>query len=139
MKKRNGNDLISIVCYIFAAILFIISLFISYPYFFITAGIALPFFIYGIFRNLSTNVEKRQNEAQRFAFFFLKLIGKDMSMYQKPQKMKVKTVKVTLIKDDHAHVLAECPYCSKKIRLPNKKGKHGVDCPNCHQHFQVKI
>jgi len=32
-----------------------------------------------------------------------------------------------------------CPNCKKVLRLPNKKGKHTVNCPNCYKPFEVKI
>ena len=30
-----------------------------------------------------------------------------------------------------------CPKCKQKIRLPLKKGKHTVKCPNCGNKFDV--
>ena len=31
----------------------------------------------------------------------------------------------------------KCPKCKQKIRLPLKKGKHTVKCPNCGNSFDV--
>lgn len=137
-KKRNGNDLISTIGYVIMGILMIVSLFIPYPYFFIPFGLGLLILGYCLFRVLSTNVEKRQYEVKSLSYKFLKLMRTDMSMYDKPRKIKSLVIGEK-IDNDEDHVLARCPYCDKKIRLPNKKGKHGVDCPNCHHHFKIKI
>ena len=40
--------------------------------------------------------------------------------------------------DHNTHIYRKCPKCKQKIRLPLKKGKHTVKCPNCQHHFIVK-
>ncbi len=37
------------------------------------------------------------------------------------------------------HVYRKCPSCNSKLKLPRKKGKHGVKCPKCSNFFSVKI
>ena len=40
-------------------------------------------------------------------------------------------------KDRNTHMYKKCPKCKQKIRLPLKKGKHTVKCPNCGNRFDV--
>ena len=87
-KKRNGNDLISTIGFVIMGILMIVSLFIPYPYFFIPFGLGLLVLFYCLFRVLSTNVEKRQYEVKSLSYKFLKLMRTDMTMYDKPRKIK---------------------------------------------------
>lgn len=43
------------------------------------------------------------------------------------------------LRDRKTHVWHICPVCKKELRLPRISGEHGVNCPDCHGHFTVKI
>ena len=42
-------------------------------------------------------------------------------------------------KDRKTHVYKKCPHCKSVLRLPRRKGDHGVTCPKCKKVFRVKI
>ena len=80
------------------------------------------------------------------AFLFTSIIGVlcigfnfGYKIYEKRKNTLPKYQKVTKIKDDKEHVMCECIYCRQRMRLPNVKGVHGVTCPKCRTHFEVKI
>lgn len=88
------------------------------------AGLGL--FVYSLFRSLSKNRFKRGEEnnaylskKKRFCDFF--------------------TLQKNRIKERDTHVYKKCPNCKAVLRLPRKKGKHGVVCPRCQKRFDVKI
>ncbi len=37
------------------------------------------------------------------------------------------------------HVYQKCPFCKSRLKLPKRKGMHGVKCPKCSNSFSVKI
>ena len=76
-------------------------------------------------RFLSKNKSKRQKENQ----IYIKIKNKIIKYYQYQKKR---------YQDHNTHIYRKCPKCKQKIRLPLKKGKHTVKCPNCQHHFIVK-
>lgn len=71
------------------------------------------------------NKSKRQKENQ----IYIKIKNKIIKYYQYQKKR---------YQDHNTHIYRKCPKCKQKIRLPLKKGKHTVKCPNCQHHFIVK-
>lgn len=138
MNGRNGQDAIGYIALFFAAIFALVSIFIPFPYFFITLSISLIFVCYDLFRVLSKNVYKRRDEVQGLANYLMKFKNKDFSKPKVKQK-KSRYQLVNKIDGDPEHVLTSCPHCQKRIRLKNVRGKHGVNCPNCHKDFKVNI
>ena len=61
------------------------------------------------------------------------------NIYQnKKQNYKILSISKKRYQDHNTHIYRKCPKCKQKIRLPLKKGKHTVKCPNCQHHFIVK-
>lgn len=111
--KRSINwwKVASIISLIVGAILLFISMFVKWPAFLFTAiiGVLCLLFNFGY------------------------------KLYEKKKNYIPKYQKVKKIKDDKSKVMCECIYCHQKMRLPNKKGIHGVTCPKCRTYFDVKI
>ena len=83
-------------------------------------------FIYAIYRVMSRNVSKRQQENEKFIAVFEKV-----KKFFNLQKCKAR--------DRKTHVYKKCPRCKNNLRLPKEKGKHTVVCPCCKNRFDVKI
>ena len=78
-----------------------------------------------IYRMLSRNIYKRQQENQKY----LNLSGKfkkQVAYVQNKWRFR------------KTHIYRKCPFCSATIRLPRKKGKHICSCPSCKKDFKVK-
>ena len=60
-----------------------------------------------------------------------------MLLYIKDKIIKLFDYKKKKYKDRNTHMYKKCPKCKQKIRLPLKKGKHTVKCPNCGNKFDV--
>ena len=123
MAGRYGVDrlyyfLLAICCVLIVVNIFAHSIIISI--------IETALFIYALFRVLSTNIYKRQQENERF----IKISDKPKNFY-KLQKCKHR--------DRKTHVYKKCPSCKNNLRLPRQKGKHTVVCPCCKNRFDVKI
>lgn len=120
MKKPSFLQLSSSISVFVGGALIIISLFLQWPVYiyFISIGAALVLY-YFIVRLSMKFIESRKNHVKK--------------------SKKSKAVKIEHIKDDVTHVLATCPGCGQRIRLQNKKGTHGVNCPSCKNFFEVHI
>ena len=123
MTGRYGIDrlyhFLLAICFILIVInLFVNSLVISL----LESGL----FIYTIYRVMSRNIYKRQQENEKF----IKIIDKPKKFINL-QKCKVR--------DRETHVYRKCPACKNNLRLPKQKGKHTVVCPCCKNRFDVKI
>lgn len=103
-------------------IIIIINIFIKSNILDILVAIIL---IIATYRYLSKNIKKRQKENKIYLDTKRKITNK--YNYQKRK-----------FKDRNTHTYKKCPKCHQKIRLPLKKGKHTVKCPNCNNHFKVK-
>lgn len=103
--------------------LIIINLFVSSP---VLVLLELAVIVYSTVRYLSKNLYARRRENQ----WYLKNKAKFTSFF-KLQKNK--------FKDRKTHVYKKCPSCQNVLRLPKKKGEHTVNCPCCHNRFNVKI
>ena len=123
MTGRYGIDrlyhFLLAICFILIVInLFVNSLVISL----LESGL----FIYTIYRVMSRNIYKRQQENEKF----IKLIDKPKKFINL-QKCKKR--------DRKTHVYRKCPSCKNNLRLPKEKGKHTVACPCCKHRFDVRI
>ncbi len=123
MAGRYGMDqlyhFLLVLCFILIVInIFVGSLIISLVEFIIIS--------YSIFRVMSRNIYKRQQENARF----LKLTDKPKKFFNL-QKCKHR--------DRKTHIYKKCPSCHNNLRLPKEKGKHTVVCPCCKNRFDVKI
>ena len=122
LNGRYGIDelykLLLIICFI----LVIINIFIDNI---VIRLLELLIFIIAIYRVLSKNKYKRIKENQKYLEVEKKIIN-----YFNYLKRKYR--------DRNTHMYKKCSKCGQKIRLPLKKGKHTVKCPNCNEKFEVK-
>lgn len=123
MMGRYGVDRLYYFLLSLCFILIVINLFADSL---IVSLIETAIFIYAVYRVLSRNIYKRQQENEKF----IKLAEKP-NKYINLQKCK--------IRDRKTHVYKRCPSCRNNLRLPRQKGKHTVVCPCCKNRFDVKI
>ena len=123
MMGRYGVDRLYYFLLSLCFILIVINLFADSL---IVSLIETAIFIYAVYRVLSRNIYKRQQENEKF----VKLAEKP-NKYINLQKCK--------IRDRKTHVYKRCPSCRNNLRLPRQKGKHTVVCPCCKNRFDVKI
>ena len=123
MIGRYGIDRLYYFLLGICFVLIIINIFInSYIISLIESGL----FVYAIFRVISRNVYKRQQENEKF-----NQIAEKIKKFIKFQKCKWR--------DNKTHVYKKCPACKNNLRLPREKGEHTVVCPCCKNRFNVKI
>ena len=76
------------------------------------------------YRYMSKNIKLRKKENDKY----LEIKDKIIKLFDYNKKK---------YKDRNTHMYKKCPKCKQKIRLPLKKGKHTVKCPNCGNKFDV--
>ncbi len=123
MLGRNGLDSLAKFASALALFAVIINLFFEH---YSLAIVALILLGYTIFRILSKNIYKRQKENSAYLALIKRM--KDFFALQRAKWRDRKT-----------HVYRKCPSCKKVLRLPKKKGEHTVNCPVCHNKFNLKI
>lgn len=123
MAGRYGIDRLYYFLLAICLILIVINLFANS---YIIQLIESVLFAYAIYRVLSKNVYKRQQENEKF----IKITKKPIEFINL-QKCK--------IRDRKTHVYKKCPSCKNNLRLPKQKGEHTVVCPCCKHRFDVKI
>ena len=123
MAGRYGIDRLYYFLLAICFILIVINLFVGSI---IISIIESALFAYAIFRVMSRNIYKRQQENEKF----IKYADKPKQFF-KLQKCKNR--------DRKTHVYKKCPSCKNNLRLPREKGKHTVVCPCCKTRFDVKI
>ena len=67
----------------------------------------------------------------------LRILENDKYLEIKDKIIKLFDYNKKKYKDRNTHMYKKCPKCKQKIRLPLKKGKHTVKCPNCGNRFDV--
>lgn len=120
---RNGNDALNQLLFWLYFALLLLNIFIGSIVLWVVELLLIALYL---FRALSKNLYRRQAENRRF----LKILHKFTGFF-KLQKNK--------FRDRKTHVFRTCPNCRAVLRLPKKKGKHSVNCPQCHKSFSVKI
>lgn len=126
MYGRYGFDRLYYFLLAICSIMIVANFFIPAPYYFLVSLAESVLFGYAIYRVLSRNIYKRQQENEKF----IKLFDKP-KQFIKLQKCKKR--------DKKTHVYKKCPSCRNNLRLPKEKGKHTVVCPCCKNRFDVKI
>jgi ssDNA-binding Zn-finger/Zn-ribbon topoisomerase 1 len=82
--------------------------------------------IYNSYRLFSKNIQARYDENTRF----VNLKNNSRNLFK---------LTIRRFRERKDYRFRTCPACKKVLRLPNKKGRHNVICPNCHKQFEVKI
>ena len=123
MVGRYGIDRLYYFLLAICFILIVINLFANS---YIISVIESGLFFFALYRVLSRNVYKRQQENEKF----IKFIEKP-KQYINLQKCKSR--------DKETHIYKKCPSCKNNLRLPRQKGEHTVVCPCCKHRFDIKI
>ncbi len=122
MYGRSGPDSLYKASLYLCIVLMLINIFAHCA---VISVITWALFIWSMFRALSKNIYKRQQENIKF----MQLTG----------KLRKKAVMAKTMLTDKEHCFKKCPKCKKILRLPKKSGEHTVSCPECHEDFKVKI
>lgn len=123
MYGRNGYDRICRVLIILCLALAVVNIFVNS---WIIMLVEAALIGYTIFRVLSKNVYRRRAEDAKYA--------KLEDAVLRPFKLMRNKWR-----DRKTHVYRKCPSCKNVLRLPKRKGKHTVNCPCCHNRFDVKV
>ena len=122
MAGRNGFDRLCNAAAILYFVLFLINLFVRST---IILAIEYLLLAYILFRVLSRNTYRRQQENIRYYQLESKVTGFFRTRFNRLR--------------DRAHVYKKCPHCKKTLRFPRKRGKHTVKCPCCGDSFNMRV
>lgn len=118
MHGRYGADgLSAVIVLVSFALLLIVSCFNVWWLSFLP----LVLVIYAAFRILSKNIPAREKENA-----FILNIKQAILSFRKGEKQ------------DDTHVLAKCPVCEAKLRLPKGRGEFSITCPSCKTKMRVR-
>lgn len=92
----------------------------------VLGAVSTLLFCFGVWRCFSRNILRRRAENQRF----LRIKDKCLTRFR---------LWGNKVREAKTHVFRRCKKCKAVLRLPRKRGRHGVTCPCCHQHFLVFI
>ena len=121
MKDRYGVDDLYKFLLLICFILLVINTFISNNVIRLFEVLLIVIIFY---RYMSKNIKLRKKENDKY----LEIKDKIIKLFDYNKKK---------YKDRNTHMYKKCPKCKQKIRLPLKKGKHTVKCPNCGNRFDV--
>ena len=121
MKDRYGIDELYKFLLLICFVLIVINTFISNNIIRLFEALLIVIIFY---RYMSKNIKLRKKENDKY----LEIKDKIIKLFDYNKKK---------YKDRNTHMYKKCPKCKQKIRLPLKKGKHTVKCPNCGNRFDV--
>ena len=121
MKDRYGIDELYKFLLLICFVLLVINTFVSNNIIRLFEVLLIVIIFY---RYMSKNIKLRKKENDKY----LEIKDKIIKLFDYNKK------KYT---DRNTHMYKKCPKCKQKIRLPLKKGKHTVKCPNCGNKFDV--
>ena len=123
MMGRYGIDRLYYFLMAVCFILIVINIFVSSIWISLIETLLIG---YAIYRVMSKNIYKRQQENEKFT-----------KIADKPKKFL--NLQKCKKRDKATHVYRKCPSCKSNLRLPKEKGEHTVVCPCCKHRFSVKI
>lgn len=118
---RYGLDRLNQFILVLALIIEVINLFFRS---FVLNGIFYVLILIYMFRILSKNIVARSIENDKYL------------RYKKFVIRRGKTFQSNI--KDREHKVVLCPKCAQMVRLPRKRGKLEVTCPNCHVKFEKR-
>lgn len=121
MNDRYGIDELYKFLLLICFVLIVINTFISNNIIRLFEVLLIVIIFY---RYMSKNIKLRKKENDKY----LEIKDKIIKLFDYNKKK---------YKDRNTHMYKKCPKCKQKIRLPLKKGKHTVKCPNCGNRFDV--
>ncbi|MBQ5800456.1 MAG: hypothetical protein IIW20_01075 [Clostridia bacterium] len=123
MRYRYGADELSAIIVLLSfAILLVVSIIDLWW----LSLLPLALVIYAAWRILSKDIPARKKENE----FIIN--AKNAILGLKNTKIEKKA------KADNDFVIAKCPSCDAKLRLPKGKGEFSVTCPNCKKKLRVR-
>ena len=124
MYGRYGGDQLSRTLLIISFVLIVLVSFLPGYLFGLTFIAYIPTIV-SIFRILSKNVYKRQQENYKYIIIKNKLINWIKYRFNE-------------FKDLKTHKYFKCKNCKQKLRVPRRKGKISITCPKCKTTFKAK-
>lgn len=121
MKDRYGVDELYKFLLLICFVLLVINTFIGNNVIRLFEVLLIVIIFY---RYMSKNIKLRKKENDKY----LEIKNRIIKLFDYNKKK---------YKDRNTHMYKKCPKCKQKIRLPLKKGKHTVKCPNCGNKFDV--
>ncbi len=116
MWGRYGNDELNKALLIAGLVLVVLS---YVPYLRLSSLIALALLLWMNVRCLSRNIEKRQQELQRY--------------YTLRNKAKTAlSLRKRMWRERNTHRYVKCKQCRAVLRIPKGRGQVEVGCPRCH-------
>lgn len=119
MQGRHGADEFSMALLIGGVVLSILGNLMRFSLF---SLISLAAFVYGLYRMLSRDHEKRYAENQKYLAF---IHGELKQFYVR-------------MKNIRKFKYFKCPQCQARLRLPRKVGEVTVTCGKCRHTFKQK-
>jgi len=121
MYGRYGGDQLS---WFLLAVYVVLTLLAGLPHMGILSWLAMVVLLWGFYRTMSRQYDRRRAENARF----LAAAGPAIRWY----KMR------RTIHRDKEHRYFKCPNCGQYLRVPRGKGKITVNCRNCGVSFEEK-
>lgn len=122
MTGRNGMDNISWHAFCAYIAIIVINLFLGSG---LLDLLGLALMVYAIFRILSRNIAKRQEENSRYIVFYEKVSKEIRQFFLRLKGMKT-------------YKYFRCPGCKNRLRMKRGSGEKTITCPVCHHQFQQK-
>lgn len=116
---RNGQDALCRFLYVISLVFCVIALLSKWMVFYYIAIVMLALCL---FRTLSKNLYKRQQENNAYLGYKYKVTAKASGIKSRFKQMK-------------AHRFYKCPSCKQQLRVPRGKGNLSITCPKCHTSF----
>ena len=123
MSGRYGMDQLYYALLFLALGLMVINIKVNTP---ILMVLSDGLFVLIIFRSFSRNISKRSNENDLFLKIWNPIKKESRIFWRRITEIRV-------------HRYRKCPKCKKTLKLPIKRGKHRVNCPECHENFEVRV
>lgn len=123
MAGRYGIDKLY---YVLTGAIFVLIIINSFAKSSVLSILTSAVLVWMFYRVMSRNFVKRRKEND----FFFGIVNNF--------KKKI-LLQVRRFKERKTHIYRTCPKCKKTLRLPRKKGSHEVECPLCHNTFNVKV
>ena len=121
MYGRYGNDQLNLFLMGLYLLLYLVFMFVRLEPLYWVDFLLLAA---ALFRLLSRNIERRQQENARF----MRAAGPFLSWLHLRRT----------IRRDKEHVYFKCPSCGQQLRVPRGKGKITVTCRSCGASFEEK-
>ena len=129
MQGRRGMDQLGSFLFTISSLLLLITAFTlsSVTYY---PGILL--WIYAMYRALSRNLYKREQENNRYLALKFKVTGGRSFDGRNRGGQRARW-------DMQNYVYFKCPGCGQKMRAPRGRGKIRIRCHNCQREFEKKV